>query len=68
MGVSASLYSVYMDKIVFDDYIDLKRYADEFKCHIKTDGFDYTDYESIIAMMASSIASETDSTSGSNSK
>ena len=55
MGVSAP---VSMDEIVFDDYADLKRYADEFQRNMKTDGIEYTDDESLIAMMVSSIAAE----------
>lgn len=56
MGVSVP---VSMDEIVFDDYENLKRYADRFQQNMKLDGLSYTDDESIIAMMVSSIAAET---------
>lgn len=37
MGISAP---VSMDEIVFDDYADLKNYADAFKRNMKADGIE----------------------------
>ncbi|MEY8327793.1 class I SAM-dependent methyltransferase [Lachnospiraceae bacterium 48-33] len=57
IGISVSVPA--SEQIVFNDYTGLKRYADTFQQSMTEDGINYTDDESIIAVMVSSIAAKT---------
>lgn len=57
--ISMSISAPASQQIVFNDYVDLKRCTDAFQQFMAGHGINYTDDESIIAMMVSSIATKT---------